>query len=120
MFSKIVLTALITLVGATSGAFASEYTPDHFSDVHSTISRADATAAALQARAGRPAQSEAQTFAALTAGGLTRAQVVAETIEAIRVGAIGRGEHNVFPTAKQLESIRLAGLKALPMTVASR
>lgn len=49
----------------------------------------------------------------------TRAQVRAETLEAIRVGAISRGERHESPTAQQLESIRLAGLRALDPTVAT-
>lgn len=51
---------------------------------------------------------------------LTRAQVRAETLEAIRVGAITRGEETVVPTPAQLESIRRAGLKAIATTTASR
>lgn len=51
--------------------------------------------------------------------GKTRAQVKAETLEAIRVGAIGHGERFVFPTQQQLESIRTAGLKALAPTMAA-
>jgi hypothetical protein len=49
----------------------------------------------------------------------TRAQVRAETLEAIRVGAISRGERYEFPSAQQLESIRMAGLRALDPTVAA-
>lgn len=56
---------------------------------------------------------------ALHAMGKTRAQVKAETLEAIRLGAIGHGERFVFPTQQQLENIRTAGLKALMPTLAS-
>jgi len=43
---------------------------------------------------------------------------VAETLEAIRVGAIARGEQSQFPTAMQLDNIRHAGLRALAMQMA--
>lgn len=51
---------------------------------------------------------------------LTRAQVRAETLEAIRLGVIARGEQSVLPTAAQLESIRVAGERARSMMLASR
>lgn len=52
----------------------------------------------------------------------TRAQVRAETLEAIRLNAISRGNLNTEPTPAQLESIRAAGLRALAveMEMASR
>ena len=46
-------------------------------------------------------------------------QVHAETLEAIRLGAISRGEANAVPTAMQLDSIRLAGERAARAHVAS-
>lgn len=61
-------------------------------------------------------------FAPLTST-LTRAQVRAETLEAIRLGVLDRGgDHSprIVPTDKQLESIRLAGQKALTQNLASR
>lgn len=51
--------------------------------------------------------------------GKTRAQVKAETLEAIRLGAISHGEKFVFPTQQQLQSIRMAGLEALAPTMAA-
>jgi hypothetical protein len=54
---------------------------------------------------------------------LTRAQVRAETLEAIRLGVLNYGsDHSPYiaPTEKQLEAIRLAGLKAVSHSVASR
>ena len=56
------------------------------------------------------------------AAGLTRAQVRAETLEAIRLGAINFGgdySPNGHPTVEQLDSIRMAGQKALSQTVAA-
>jgi hypothetical protein len=51
---------------------------------------------------------------------LTRAQVKAELLEAIRIGALEHGERSFTPSAEQLESIRLAGLRAITMNVATR
>ena len=51
---------------------------------------------------------------------LTRTQVKAELLEAIRIGALDVREHNVGPSAEQLELIRLAGLRAITMNVAAR
>lgn len=51
---------------------------------------------------------------------VSRAQVRAEAVEANRLGLSSRGDHYVLPTAEQLESIRMAGLRATRMTVASR
>lgn len=52
---------------------------------------------------------------------LTRAQVKAETLEAIRLGVIGGGDQDMRerPTAAQLESIRMAGQRALKMSGAA-
>jgi Domain of unknown function (DUF4148) len=53
---------------------------------------------------------------------LTRAQVKAETLEALRIGAVGGGDYALRdgPSAEQLESIRMAGQRALAMSLASR
>lgn len=64
-------------------------------------------------------QGEAFNFPEPVGESKTRAQVRAETLEAIRVGAISRGERYAFPSADQLESIRLAGLRALDPSVAA-
>jgi Domain of unknown function (DUF4148) len=79
------------------------------------------------------ASAAAFSTAALAAGGeatpdhpmvvestLTRAQVVAETLEAIRVGAISRRERTTSPTAAQLESIHVAGQRAADLLLAMR
>jgi len=52
---------------------------------------------------------------------LQRAQVVAEAIEARKLGLIPHGEGNVpTPTAEQAEQIRLAGLNAVNHQVAAK
>jgi Domain of unknown function (DUF4148) len=107
------LTALTTF-GATA-AFAGEATYDYPVSYSSTLTRAAVKADVLRARAaGLIAQGEHSVVIAETGPALTRAQVKAETLEAIRIG-----EHSVVPTAAQLDSIRLAGLKAVAMTMAS-
>ena len=124
MHSKTFIAVAITLIAATFGATAAragEATPDYPVAYSSTLTRAEVQAEALRARAaGHIAIGERSYVVADTGTPLTRAQVLAELHEAVRLGAISDGERNVFPTAMQLESIRLAGLKALAMTMASR
>ncbi len=112
--------ATISALGAGS-AFASEWTDEYPVAHTSTLSRADVQAEALRALAAGLIANGEQSIVIADAGPmLTRVQVRAETLEAIRVGAISRHEESVAPTAAQLESIRLAGLKAVVMTMASR
>ena len=124
MHTKTLLTVAIALIGAAFGATAAragEVEPDYPMAFTSTLSRAQVKADAVRARAlGHIAIGERSYVVAETGPALTRAQVVAETLEAIRVGAIDRHEHNQVATAMQLESIRQAGLRAVAMTVASR
>jgi Domain of unknown function (DUF4148) len=124
MYAKTFITATIALLSAvatTAPAFAGDISEDNTPTFTSTLSRADVIAATLQARdAGLIPGGEQFTFIEEHGPGLSRAQVRAETLEALRVGAIGRHEKNAFPTAAQLESIRLAGLMAVPMAMASR
>jgi hypothetical protein len=111
--------AAITTLGAGS-AFAGDATYEYPVAQASTLSRADVRAETLRARAaGLIAHGERNIVIADTGPALTRVQAKAETLEAIRVGAISRHEQSVAPTAAQLESIRLAGLKAVAMTIAS-
>jgi hypothetical protein len=51
---------------------------------------------------------------------LSRAQVIAETLEARRLGLIANGEQTVIPSAAQLERVRLAGQRAAAMALAAR
>ncbi len=124
MITKTFITAAIALIGAivtTAPAFAGDISEDHTPPFVSTLTRAEVIAATLQARdAGLIPGGEQFTFIEEQGPSLSRAQVRAETLEALRVGAINRREKNAFPTAAQLESIRMAGLKAVPMTMASR
>jgi hypothetical protein len=61
-----------------------------------------------------------QYAAAVVPSTLQRAQVVAEAIEARKLGLISEGDQFKQPTAEQAEQIRLAGLKAVNSQVASR
>jgi Domain of unknown function (DUF4148) len=125
MNTKTFFAAAFATIGAIStlgagSAFASEGTYEYPVAYTSTLSRADVQAETLRARAaGLISNGEQSIVIADTGPALSRAQVRAETLEAIRVGAISRHEQSVAPTAAQLESIRMAGLKAVAMTMAS-
>jgi Domain of unknown function (DUF4148) len=111
--------AVVTTFGM-SPAVAGEATYDYPVAQTSAVSRADVKAETVRARAaGLIAHGERNVVIADSGPALTRAQVKAETLEAIRVGAIDRHEHNIAPTAAQLDSIRMAGLKAAMLTMAS-
>jgi Domain of unknown function (DUF4148) len=118
-FAAAFAVAAVTTFGAGS-ALATETSLDLPVVYTSTVSRAEVHAEALRARAaGQIEHGELSVVIADTGPALSRAQVKAETLEAIRVGAISRHEQSVLPTAAQLDSIRLAGLRAVAMTMAS-
>lgn len=116
MYAKTVLTLTFALLGAAS-TFASEATWVHPTKPSSNLAR-DAvkldTIAAL--KAGEVARGEVVPVLAVSTTGLSRAQVRAEAREALRLGLNSRGEHNVFPSAEQLQRIQMAGQQALRMT----
>jgi hypothetical protein len=116
-----VAAAISTLSLLSMGsAFAGEASYDYPVAFTSSVSRSDVQANTLNARAAGLIATGEQSVVLATAGmGLTRAQVKAETLEAIRLGAISRHEYSDAPTAAQLDSIRMAGLRALAMTTAS-
>jgi hypothetical protein len=107
----------ITTLGAGS-AFATEVSLELPMVYTSTLSRANVHADA--ARVKWTSRGERNIVVTDTGPALTRAQVKAELLEAVRIGAIDRHEQSVTPTAAQLESIRQAGLNAVVMTMASR
>jgi hypothetical protein len=118
------LTAAVALLSAASSFAAvsvSEADLQLPMAYSSTVTRAEVRAAALQASAdGQTSIGDyIQPVQPKFVSTVTRAQVRAETLEAIRLNAIGHGEHNYFPTQAQLESIRLAGERAVTMTMAS-
>lgn len=126
MKSNVVYTAIVTFAAlsaliAALPATAGEATPDYPMAYTSTTTRAEVKQATLDARAaGLIASGERSVINEPTGSTLTRAQVVAETLEAIRIGAIAYGEASPVITPAQLDSIRMAGLKARSMTVAAR
>ena len=85
------------------------------------LSRMDVLLELARARKAGELNHIETTFVAAPIGmSLTRTQVKAELLEAIRIGALDVREHNVGPSAEQLELIRLAGLRAITMNVAAR
>lgn len=52
-------------------------------------------------------------------GPKTRAQVRAETLEALRIAPLSRGEHYHFYSPEELQRIRQAGLRALAIEMAA-
>lgn len=95
--------------------------PGYDTPYTSTVTRAEVRQAAIDARrAGEIVEHQGSYVAAPVGEPLSRAQVRAETLEAIRLGAITRGERQVFPTQAQLESIRMAGEKAAAMQMAQK
>jgi hypothetical protein len=130
MNSKTLITTLTTLTAAiallsAASSFATVVVSEadlSLPMVHtSNVTRAEVRAAALQARSqGTQIGGD---FLELTptksASTVTRAQVRAETLEAIRLHAIGHGEQNYFPTQAQLDSIRVAGDRAVSLKMAS-
>jgi hypothetical protein len=118
--AKTLIAAALALTGA-SAAFAQEAMQDSPSQYPATLSRVEVRQVTLpSARVEVVQYGEATQFALPTGAEFSRAQARAETLEAMRLGAIGLHERNEFPTVAQLESIRQAGLKAVPMTMAAR
>ncbi|MCW5635147.1 MAG: DUF4148 domain-containing protein [Rubrivivax sp.] len=120
MFSKklVLAAASAALFGAT-GAFAQEATPapeiERFVSQKSRAEVAAETIAASQAGLIARNDHDAQRIAGLGfQPGKARVQVVAETLEAKRLGLIVHGELPIpEATPAQLESIRVAGQRAL-------
>jgi hypothetical protein len=124
MFSKTLVTVATAAIAVLSSASAFAASPEDFSlptRYSSAVTRADVRAQAIAARQA-PMHLEGDLYVADQnfVPSLTVAQVRAETLEAIALGVIGHGEKNVFATAQQQESIRMAGLRAVTMTLASR
>jgi hypothetical protein len=127
MNTKQLLVPLFTVVVAVAGfasmtaAQAGEASYDYPVAIQSTLTRADVVADAARAlAAGEVSRGELAYVAPVYALAKTRAQVVAETREAFRLGLISGREVDVQPTAAQLELVKLAGLKALDMIVVAR
>jgi len=107
--------AFTAIVALSQPAFAAgEATYDYPVVAASQVDRAEVQRSAAAAlAAGLVASGEFSPVFEPATGALSRAQVRAETLEAIRIGAISSGEHLVQPSAEQLELIRLAGQRAV-------
>lgn len=109
------IVSLLALLGAT--AVAQEATPDHWTQVPSVSSRAEVKASV---RAGVEDGSLARHEVAslqlprITGSTLSRAQVRAEAIEAMRLGLVQSGEATGrVATPQELAQIHAAGLRAV-------
>jgi hypothetical protein len=87
----------------------------------SNLTRAEVRNAAIQARAAGQIN-DGETYRTIEPFVVvkSRAEVRAETLEAIRVGAISHGELSYVLTDMQLKDIERAGMRARMMTLASR
>ncbi len=119
MFSKTLLVAATAALFSASGAFAQEATPapefDHFKPSKTRAEVVAETAAAAQAGLIAHNDADVQRIAGLGFQPYkSRTQVAAETLEAKRLGLIAYGEMSMpEATPAQLESIRVAGQRAL-------
>ncbi len=117
------LVAVFATVAATA-SFAQEATPDTWiTQAKSVASRQAVAADARDARiAGRIAFGEAAgyNFSSAFQSTLSRRQVVAEAIEAQRLGLTQGGEVSRFATAADHERIERAGRLAITSNMASR
>lgn len=118
MNTRHILAAAAIALVASGTAFAQEATPDTWLNATGSASRQAVHAEAVAAvQAGRLSHGygEAARFDRVAAdSGLTRTQVRAEAIEAMRLGLTDRGEANApAPTPAQSDAIRQAGLRAV-------
>lgn len=108
-----------TLIGSTA-AMAADADPGYLQPYVSQTTRADVQQQTLTAHAmGQLRHGELPVVATDFEAMKTRGQVHAETLEAIRLGAISQGEGNALPTMMQLDSIRMAGERAVAKKMAS-
>ncbi len=125
MYAKTLVTIAVALIGASAATFAHAFPGEGATELptaySSSVTRAAVREAAIAARqAGQIAVGDQDVVIDQPGPGLSRAQVRAEAIEAIRLGLRSRGEHSPVATQEQLAKIHMAGLDALGMTVASR
>lgn len=125
------LSILAGLIAASSAAMAD--LPDEYTQnanlptaaAASTLSRGDVRAAAIEAvRSGTVARNEYERNlvpAPVVPSALQRVQVLAEAVEARKLGLIPEGEGSArVATPGQLEQIRLAGVAAVNRRVAAK
>lgn len=107
---------LITAFGSTAALAADEYT------LNQNLPTARvATAPRVAVRVAAVDEFQRNQYPAATPSSLQRAQVVAEAVEARKLGLISDGERQApAPTAAQAAQIRLAGLNAVNQQVATK
>jgi len=119
MFSKTLLIAASAALFSATGAFAQEATPapeiDNFKPSKTRAEVVVETVAASQAGLIARNDADVQRIAGMGFQPYkSRTQVAAETLEARRLGLIAYGEMSMpEATPAQLESIRVAGQRAL-------
>jgi hypothetical protein len=108
--------AIVATLSSTAALAADEYTLNHNlpTAVVSTSPYVAVRIAATDEYQGN------QNSAAAAPSNVLRAQVIAEAIEARRLGVITEGERSPVPTAAQAEQIRLAGMNAVNSYVAAK
>ena len=107
---------LITAFGSTAALAADEYTLNQ-----NLPTAAVATAPRVAVRVAAVDEFQRNQVPAATPSSLQRAQVVAEAVEARKLGLISDGERQApAPTAAQAAQIRLAGLNAVNHQVAAK
>ncbi len=116
---SLIATALVLSFAGAGAAFAQEATQDFpVPQWKSSVTRSEVVATLKATPAAQVAYGEASA-APQAASALSRAQVQAETREALRLGAIGSDEGAVRGASPaQAEQIRAAGLRALDGNVA--
>ena len=116
----LIATALVLSFAGAGAAFAQEATQDFpVPQWKSSVTRSEVVAT-LKATPAAQVQTGEASAAPKAASALSRAQVQAETREALRLGVIGSDEGSVrVATPAQAEQIRAAGLRALSGNVAS-
>lgn len=118
----LIATALVLSFAGTGAAFAQEGTQDFPAPQYqapSTITRSEVIATLKAAPAGEAASYGEASATPKATSSLSRAQVQAETREAMRLGVIGSDEGMVrVATPAQLEQIRAAGLRTLDNSLA--
>jgi hypothetical protein len=113
-----ILAGLVATLGSSAAFAGDEYTRNQNLPV---ASNATSVPYAAQHVAAVNEFQRNQYAAAVVPSSLQRAQVVAEAIEARKLGLIPHGEGSVpTPTAEQAEQIRLAGLNAVNHQVATK
>lgn len=112
-----ILAGLVATLGSSAAFAADEYALNQ----NLPVAAAASVPHAAQRVAAVDEFQRNQFPAAVVPSNLQRAQVVAEAIEARKLGLIAHGEGNVpTPTAEQAEQIRLAGLNAVNHQVAAK